>query len=238
VPRGNRQRWPGYFPLLDWLSQSVKRVSVRIVETKLFGPRDATFRVTGGGKGLGKAMAVRFRAGGDIVIIVGRDANQLASTAAEIDERQIICDATDPRQVARMADELGADLDVVVNMAGGNTDFDQSGGQGAHLEHVMRAWQANLDANLLSAWTAGLSSKVGPKGLTANVIAPGYIAETDFFHGTLSDQRRTALIGATHNGRAGHPSDIAETTYFLASDGARHITGQTLHVNGGAHTTR
>ena len=90
----------------------------------------------------------------------------------------------------------------------------------------------------LAAWTAGLSSEVGPKALTANLIAPGYIAETDFFHGNLSEQRRTALIDATHNGRAGHPSDIAETTYFLASDGARHITGQTLHVNGGAHTTR
>ncbi len=74
--------------------------------------------VTGGGKGLGKAVAVRFRAGGDIVIITGRNTDQLASTAAEIDARPIICDATDPRQVAWMADELGADLDVVVNMAG------------------------------------------------------------------------------------------------------------------------
>ncbi len=46
------------------------------------------------------------------------------------------------------------------------------------------------------------------------------------------------MIGATHNGRAGRPEDVAETAYFLASDGARHITGQTLHVNGGAHTTR
>ena len=46
------------------------------------------------------------------------------------------------------------------------------------------------------------------------------------------------MIGATHDGRAGRPQDIAETAYFLASDGARHITGQNLHVNGGAHTTR
>jgi 3-oxoacyl-[acyl-carrier protein] reductase len=235
--------------------------------------------VTGGGNGLGKAVAARFRAGGDTVIITGRNTDRLAATAAEIDARSITCDATDPRQVARMADELGADLDVVVNMAGGNTDFDQPGGQRARLEDVIAAWQANLDANLLSAvlttaavleklrpggsiinigsigaeyastsygaakaalaaWTAGLSSEVGPKALTANLIAPGYIAETDFFHGNLSEQRRTALIAATHNGRAGHPSDIAETAYFLASDGARHITGQTLHVNGGAHTTR
>jgi 3-oxoacyl-[acyl-carrier protein] reductase len=235
--------------------------------------------VTGGGSGLGKAVATRFRAGGDTVIISGRNAARLADAAAEIDARAITCDATDPQQVARMADDLGSDLDAVINMAGGNTDLDRSNGQRAHLEEVKTAWQANLDANLLSAvltttavfdklrpggsiinigsigaeyaatsygaakaalaaWTAGLSSQVGPKGLTANVIAPGYIAETDFFHGNLSEQRRAELIDATHNGRAGHPSDIAETTYFLASDGARHITGQTLHVNGGAYTTR
>ena len=74
---------------------------------------------------------------------------------------------------------------------------------------------------------------MGAQGLTANLIAPGYIAETDFFHGQLSEQRRTALIDATHNKRPGHPNDIAETTYFMASDGARHITGQIVHVNGG-----
>jgi 3-oxoacyl-[acyl-carrier protein] reductase len=233
--------------------------------------------VTGGSNGLGKAVAARFRESGDTVIVTGRDAGRLTRTAAELDVRSIPCDGTDPAQVARLADELGPDLDVVVNMAGGNTDFDSAEGTG--LEKVLSAWRANLDANLLSAvltttavlgklrpggsivnvgsigaeyaatsygaakaalaaWTAGLSSEVGPQGLTANLISPGYIAETDFFRGKLSEQRRTALINATHNGRAGQPGDIAETTYFLASEGARHITGQTLHVNGGAHTTR
>ena len=90
----------------------------------------------------------------------------------------------------------------------------------------------------LAAWTAGLSAEVGARGLTANVISPGYIAETDFFRGRLTEERKAALIKATHDGRAGRPGDIAETAYFLASAGARHITGQTLHVNGGAHTTR
>jgi 3-oxoacyl-[acyl-carrier protein] reductase len=47
-----------------------------------------------------------------------------------------------------------------------------------------------------------------------------------------------ALIGRTHDGRAGEPGDVAETAFFLASAGARHITGQTVHVNGGAPTTR
>ena len=70
------------------------------------------------------------------------------------------------------------------------------------------------------------------------MISPGYIAETGFFHGRLTEQRRAALISATHNGRAGQPGDIAETAYFLASPGARHITGQALHVNGGAHVAR
>jgi len=235
--------------------------------------------VTGGGNGLGKAVAARFRSAGDAVIITGRNIDRLTNTATEIGARPIPCDATDVRQVARMADELGADLDVVVNMAGGNTDFDQPDPQGTDLDQVVAAWRANLDANLLSAvltttavldklrpggsiinigsigaeyastsygaakaalaaWSAGLSSSVGTKGLTANLIAPGYIGETDFFRGRLSEQRRTALINATHNKRAGQPSDIAETAYFLASDGARHITGQTVHVNGGAHTTR
>jgi 3-oxoacyl-[acyl-carrier protein] reductase len=235
--------------------------------------------ITGGGSGLGRAVAARFRADGDTVIITGRNTSRLASTAAEIGARPITCDATDPQQVTGMAGELGADLDVLVNMAGGNTDFTRPGGQHADLGQVMAAWRANLDANLLSAvitttavlgklraggsiinvgsigaeyastsygaakaalaaWTAGLSSEVGPKGLTANVIAPGYIAGTGFFHGKLTGQRRAALIGATHNGRAGQPGDVAETAYFLASDGARHITGQTLHVNGGARTTR
>ena len=242
--------------------------------------------VTGGGNGLGKAVAARFLAEGDAVFITGRRAGRVAEAAAEIGAKPIPGDATDPGQVARMAGELGADLDVLVNMAGGNTDFTATatppggaGGPIAELEAVAAAWHGNLDANLLSAvltttavlgklraggsiinvgsigaehastsygaakaavaaWTAGLSAEVGARGLTANVISPGYIAETDFFRGRLTEERKAALIGATHNGRAGQPGDIAETAYFLASDGARHITGQILHVNGGAHTTR
>jgi 3-oxoacyl-[acyl-carrier protein] reductase len=235
--------------------------------------------VTGGGSGLGRAVASCFRDNGDTVVITGRNDIRLVSTANDIGALPIICDASDPEQVARMADELGPDLDVLVNMAGGNTDLSGPGRQDPSLEQVAAAWRANLEANLLSAvltttavlgrlraggsiinvgsigaeyastsygaakaalaaWTAGLSAEVGPKGLTANVISPGYIAGTGFFHGKLTEQRRAALISATHDGRAGQPGDIAETAYFLASGGARHISGQVLHVNGGAYTTR
>lgn len=240
---------------------------------------DRIVLVTGGGNGLGKAVAARFAADGDSVFITGRDSERLAAAAAETGARAITCDATDPRQVAAMAAEVGDDLHMLVNMAGGNTDFTRARSQDADLDGVLAAWRANLDANLISAvltttavlgklrsggsvinvgsigaeyastsygaakaalaaWTAGLSAEAGPRGLTANLISPGYIAGTDFFRGGLTEQRRAALIAATHDGRAGEPADIAETAYFLASPGARHITGQTVHVNGGAHTTR
>ena len=239
--------------------------------------------VTGGGSGLGKAVAARFGAAGAAVIVTGRNAARLAETAAELGAKAVTGDATDPRQVAAMAAEVGGELDVLVNMAGGNTDFTRTARHdhdgAAYLDDIAAAWRANLDANLLSAvlntsavlprmrpggsvinvssigaeyastsygaakaalaaWTAGLSAEVGPLGLTANVISPGYIEQTGFFHGRLTEQRRAALIAATHDGRAGRPGDIAETAYFLASEGARHITGQVIHVNGGAHTTR
>lgn len=90
----------------------------------------------------------------------------------------------------------------------------------------------------LAAWSAALSDGLGPSGITCNVIAAGYIEDTNFFRGPLSDQRRAALIEETHNKRPGTPREIADTIHFLASPAARHITGQTLHVNGGAHTTR
>ncbi|MGQ4389471.1 SDR family NAD(P)-dependent oxidoreductase [Streptomyces sp. SAS_270] len=90
----------------------------------------------------------------------------------------------------------------------------------------------------LGAWNASLSAELAPKGVTCNVVSAGYIADTNFFHGQLSDERRSALLEETHNKRPGTVDDIAQTAYFLASQGARHITGQTIHVNGGAFTTR
>lgn len=49
---------------------------------------------------------------------------------------------------------------------------------------------------------------------------------------------RETLLDQTRNKREGRPDDIAETVFFLASAGARHITGQVINVNGGAVTTR
>lgn len=234
--------------------------------------------VTGGSSGLGKAIAVRFLAGGDSVVITGRTADTVEQSAQEIGARGVRCDASSPTDVEALCGGLGGRVDVLVNTAGGNTDLSASG-LGESLSGIAAAWRANLEANLISAvltttavlplipsggsvvnvgsigaeyagssygaakaavaaWTAGLSAQVGPRGITANTISPGYIEDTAFFHGQLSDERRDALIAATHDQRAGKPDDIAAATLFLASDGARHITGQNLHINGGAFTTR
>ncbi|MEU1787571.1 SDR family oxidoreductase [Streptomyces sparsogenes] len=90
----------------------------------------------------------------------------------------------------------------------------------------------------LAAWNAFLSAELGPRGVTANVISSGYVENTNFFGDGLTRERHDTLVAETHNKRAGRPEEIAETAFFLASPGARHITGQTIHVNGGAFTTR
>ena len=90
----------------------------------------------------------------------------------------------------------------------------------------------------IASWNIGLARDVGARGMTANVVAPGYIAETEFFGDALTDERRRSLIDAAMTKRAGAPADIAETVWFLASPGAGQITGQTFAVNGGEQPTR
>jgi 3-oxoacyl-[acyl-carrier protein] reductase len=90
----------------------------------------------------------------------------------------------------------------------------------------------------LATWNLDIAAELGARGITSNVVAPGFIAETEFFQGQLSDDRRKRLLEATMTHREGEVEDIAGTIFFLASSAARHITGQVLHVNGGALTSR
>ena len=83
--------------------------------------------VTGASGGMGRAVAARFAANGDAVVITGRDAERLRRAADEIGASGVVCDAADPEQVASLRAGLGDTLDVLVNNAGGNTDFDSGG---------------------------------------------------------------------------------------------------------------
>jgi hypothetical protein len=80
--------------------------------------------------------------------------------------------------------------------------------------------------------------RAGADGNNGERRFPGYIEDTDFFQGKLTAERRAQLIAATHDKRPGRPDDVAGLIEFLASPQARHITGQTIHLNGGAYTTR
>ena len=88
----------------------------------------------------------------------------------------------------------------------------------------------------VEAWTADLAAQLGPRSITANVVSPGLVVDTEFFRGRLTEEGIRARVENTRNGRPGTPSDVADSVVFLASPGARHLTGQVLHVNGGAYS--
>ncbi|MEU3962364.1 SDR family oxidoreductase [Streptomyces buecherae] len=243
-----------------------------------------TILVTGAGTGIGRAVARHFAAAGDTVFLTGRRPDPLAATADAIGGTPLVCDHTDPAQLAALLDALPDRVDVLVNNAGGNTDFtpaEEAGG--ADPAAVLRAFatrfRANLDSNLVSAalttravsgrlvgggavvhigsiaadqgagsygaakaglaaWNLDLAAELGARDITANIVSPGYIAETEFFGDVLTAERRAQLVAATAMGRAGVPDDVAGAVAYLCSPAARHVTGQVLNVNGGARMTR
>jgi 3-oxoacyl-[acyl-carrier protein] reductase len=82
-------------------------------------------------------------------------------------------------------------------------------------------------------FSKSLAREVGSRGITVNVVAPGFIT-TDMTSG-LAEEQQAKLIEQVALGRLGAPADIAHAVVFLASPGASYITGETLHVNGGMY---
>ena len=80
-------------------------------------------------------------------------------------------------------------------------------------------------------FSKSLAREVGSRGITVNVIAPGYI-ETDMT-AALSDAQKGELGERIPLARLGQPDDIAAAVVFLASPAGAYVTGETLHVNGG-----
>ncbi len=82
-------------------------------------------------------------------------------------------------------------------------------------------------------FSKSLAREVGSRGITVNVVAPGFIV-TDMTD-ALNEQARQALLDQVPLGRLGSPDDVAHAVAFLVSPAAGYITGETLHVNGGMY---
>ena len=97
------------------------------------------------------------------------------------------------------------------------------------------AGQANYAAAKagIIAFSKSLAKEIGSRGITVNVVAPGFIA-TDMTK-DLPDDAKAAMADQIALGRLGEPSDIARAVAFLAGPDANYITGETLHVNGGMY---
>lgn len=95
--------------------------------------------------------------------------------------------------------------------------------------------QANYCASKagIGGFSRSLAREVAARGITVNVVAPGFI-DTDMTR-ALSETQRSALAAQIPLGRLGQPADVAAAVCFLASPAASWITGETLNVNGGMY---
>ena len=79
--------------------------------------------------------------------------------------------------------------------------------------------------------TKSLAQEVGPRNITVNAIAPGFI-ETDMTKDLPVDDLKKMIP----TGRFGKPEEVAALATFLASDEAGYITGEVININGGLYT--
>ena len=93
--------------------------------------------------------------------------------------------------------------------------------------------QANYAASKagMIGFSKSLAAEVASRGITVNVVAPGFI--TTPMTDSLNESQKSALLTKVPAGRLGTPSEVAASVVFLASDEAAYVTGTTMHVNGG-----
>ena len=235
--------------------------------------------VTGGSRGIGRAVAIELGRRGYRVAINYQSSDEAAkSAAAEIEAlggtaAVFKADVSDREQVKvlfeAVAKEYGAP-EILVNNAGITRDNllmrmkdeEWDGVIRTNLNAVYYCTQAAIrsmmkarfgrivaigsvtglvgnmgQANYAAAkagilgFVKSVAREVGSRGITANVVAPGYV-ETDMT-ASLPEEVRTQALAQIPAGRYGKPEDIAAAVAFLASDEAAYINGQVLAVDGG-----
>ena len=216
-----------------------------------------TALVTGGSRGLGRAVCLELAKGGASVVLcyAGNEA-AAQETVREIEALgakalAIRCDVSDAAQgitrdnlLMRMSE---ADFDAVIstNLKGtflcmkavSRLMLKQRYGRIVNLSSVVglrgNAGQVNYAASKagIIGMTKSLAKELASRGVTVNAVAPGFI-ETDMT-AALSEAARTAAQNGIPMSRLGAPEDVARAVGFLAGDNAAYITGQVLAVDGG-----
>src|SRR2546423_11733261 len=224
--------------------------------------------VSGGGTGIGAAVARALAEDGFQVVIVGRRASVLEATARELGDavRPVVADLTSVPDVERLASTVDGQVDVLVNNAGG-FDLDREDGLAGTADWWRRVYESNVisavlltealrdrlahpagRAILLSSvaaqrgragpysaakaalhgWAYDLARELGAHGATVNVIAPGYIAETEFFGGRLTPEGPPPRVAGRPGGGPGRPASTPGPGRHLDCPHSGHRTGQEL----------
>ncbi|GGM67142.1 3-oxoacyl-ACP reductase [Micromonospora sonchi] len=233
--------------------------------------------VTGGGRGIGAAVALRLAEEGADVALTFQQNQQRADDVVEQIKAAgrramaVRADSSDPAEVVdavdRVAGELGR-LDILVNNAGAFLlgpleqlsleEFDQTVAVNvrapfvtsqAAVRHMSSGGRIiNIGSNMaeravfpgfslyamsktaLIGLTKALGRELGGRAITVNLVNPG---PTDTESNPADGPNADTINGFTALGRYATPTDVAAAVAFLASPGARYITGSTVNVDGG-----
>jgi 3-oxoacyl-[acyl-carrier protein] reductase len=194
------------------------------------GLRDKAALVTGGSRGIGKAIVGRL-AGDGAAVVFGylSSADAAAAIVAQItaaggSAHAIQADLSDTAAAVRLyreAEQLVGPLDILVNNAGAVAG-----------DLIADTTDEALDVTALELLSRVAAYELGERGITVNSVLPG-ATDTELFRDNNPEESRKALLSLTALGRIGEPADIADVVAFLAGDDGRWITGQSIRAAGG-----
>jgi 3-oxoacyl-[acyl-carrier protein] reductase len=241
-----------------------------------------TIVITGGSKGIGRAICLRFAREGARIVFVHYDPDDLAEkktlelldtmNVEAMSEKLDVSSFRDVEEFFQRVVNNYQRVDVLVNNAGITRDaflmrmseeqWDQTlqvnlksvfnctkavtrsmikerSGRIINISSVVgqigNIGQSNYGASKagIMGFTKTVARELASRGITVNAVAPGFI-NTEMTQ-KLPDKAKEAFLSQIPMGRVGEPDEVADTVYWLASEGATYITGQVIHVSGGLY---